>query len=209
MIETLELKPSSYYLFKSVASGRSCYFESEVEIDLFKKLFSRYLSKFVKVQRMYLSTEGYHILLRVRDRDTLLSNYCRSLEKVGKVAKPQFVKEVWRIVSERIRIFHSVFVKAVNALRGRMGVLVQNRYKRYYFESKEEWEDYFKKMEGGEEIKSQRNGMYGVGLWWKKLVDWREVRGKKWVESTEHNEFHNYVVRKLINKTLSAHSPPP
>ena len=208
MKSTHKLKANSYYVFESMSSGRSTYFESEGEIEMFKSLFSRYLSKYVEVHRIYLSTQGYNILLRVRDGNTIRSNYIKGCEKQGKRIKTELVDEIWRIVSERMRIFHSVFVKAVNSKRGRKGVLVQRRYRRYYFENVEEGLNYIREMDIGKEIESQENKKFGVSERWKKLVDWSVIRGKKWVESLMSSAFRRYVVPKLINLTIAAHAPP-
>lgn len=208
MKSTHKLQANSYYVFESMSSGRSTYFESEGEIEIFKSLFSRYLSKYVEVHRMYLSAQGYNILLRVRDSSTIRNNYMKACEKQGKHIKTQLVDEIWRIVSERMRIFHSVFVKAVNSKRGRKGVLVQRRYRRYYFEKVEEGLRYISEMDSGKEIESQEDEKYGVSERWKKLVDWRVIRGKKWVERSMSAAFRRYVVSRLIILTIAAHSPP-
>jgi hypothetical protein len=195
-----------YYLFESLASGRSCYYESEEEVQLFQKLFKRYMEKYVEIHKMYLSSEGYQILLRVRLKETVLRNYRKECEKEGKETKGEYIKEPWRIISEQMRKFKSLYVRAVNKIRRREGVLVKGRFMRYYFESKEVFDDYINKMDSGERIRSQRNGKYGVSERWVRKVKWSFVRGKEWVEMLMDRAFQKLVVSKLILKTLKAHS---
>lgn len=209
MKNTLELQPGAYYLFESLSSGSSCYFETDQEIEYFKNLFDRYLGKYILSHKMYFSTEGYHILVRIRDRKTIRDHYKKTCLRRGKAIQNIFIKELWRVVSEQMRIFMSVFVKAVNRLRDRQGVLVQSRYKRYYFESREEFERYIQEMEGGKRIDSQRNERYRVEDSFVKGLNWLALRGRKTGDNRLFNGFTNYVVSKLINLTLSHHNPAP
>lgn len=206
---TYELKPSCYYLFESLSSGRSCYFESEEEIIIFRKLFFRYMGSYIAVDSMYLGSEGYQILVKVREKSTIQSNYKKVREKRGRKIKEIFIKEPWRIISEQMRIFKSLYVKTVNRIRGRKGVLVQQRYSRYYFENKEEYEQYKKTMEAGKEIKSQEKDDYRVEKRWIKKVNWRVIRGKRWVESAMDRAFANLVVSNLVQLTLTLHNHNP
>ena len=93
-------------------------------------------------------------------------------------------------------------------MRGREGVLVKHRYKRYLFESTEELSEYIEMMDRGEEIKGQRKVKYGVSLRWKKLICWGLVRGIGYVEEYMDRGFRKYVVANLVNFTLNAHKPP-
>lgn len=209
MKKTFEIQAGCYYLFESLASGKSCYFESEEEIKNFRSLFSRYLSECVEIHKMYLSSEGYQILLRVKSLRVLRMMYKKRCERRGVEVKKAYMDEVWRIVSEQMRIFHSVYVKSSNRIRGRKGVLVQSRFSRYYFDSKEEYEKYKEQMEErGEEIKGQIKEAYSVSNRWKLKVRWGIVRGFEWVESAKDVALKDYVVNKMLLMTRNTHSPP-
>lgn len=206
MKEIKEIQPKGYYVFESLASGNSCYFESEQEIEIYVSLFKRYISKFVKVHKMYLSAEGYQISLKVRGTGVLIKEYEKLCGKRRKEAKSEFLEEPWKIVSEQIRVFHSVYVKKVNAIRGRKGVLVQRNYTRYSFESVEEYELYMEKMDQKEEIVPQERERYRVKKSWVEQVKWDIVRGVRFVERLMDKAFQDFVGRDFINNTLSLHT---
>jgi hypothetical protein len=210
MKETFTFLPNGYYLFESLADSRNCYFESKKEIEIFKKKLKRYLHGYVKIHKLYISKEGYQILLKIRSKPVLLKKYLNSCMKKVKDIRTQFLKEPWRIVSEQFRIFHSVYVKSVNKSRGREGVLVKHRFKKYYFEGVEEFQYYHEEMEiRKKDITNQSNRRYRVSKQWVDDVNWALVRGVKFVESFINKEFRNYVVSKLISHTLSSHHPSP
>lgn len=204
-----EIKSNGYYLFESLSSSRSSYFESNNEVDFFKKLFERYLKKYIRIHRMYLSSEGYQVLVTLRQKSTIRGRYIENCKKRNKVIRQSFVEEVWRIVSEQIRIFHSVYVKSVNKSRGRKGVLVQKRYERFIFSSVAEFEAYVAKMDGGKEISGQEKVKYSLAKKWRGRVSWGVFRGVLWVEGVMDRVFRGFVVSKLVTSTLSLHSPPP
>lgn len=208
MKSTIELKESGYYVIESIASAKSCYFETDKEAQIFKTLLSRYLEKYVEIHKIYLSSEGYQVLLRVRMKETILRNYRKCCKRRNKVEKAMMLKEPWRIVSEQMRQFKSLYVKTVNKLRGRKGVLVQSRYRRYYFEQEEEYRLYEREMDCGKEILSQENREYGVERRRIRKVNWGLIRGREWVESVTWWGFRNLVVSKLVRYTISKHSPP-
>lgn len=203
MQSTIKVESGGYYLFESLSSGRSCYYESEEEISFFKMLFRRYMNNYVEVHKMYLSSEGYQILLRIRGNEVIINNYVKKRKKRGKTVKKEFLEEPWRIVSEEMRQMMSLYVKGVNRMRGRKGVLVQSRYKRYYFEDVKEWEEYVKAMEAGKEIEGQENERYRVSKRWIDVVRWGIIRGKEWVESAMDITFKNLVIPNLIESTKS------
>ncbi len=203
MIQTYELKSGSYYLFESLSSGRSCYFESDEEVRIFRVLFRRYINDFCEIHKMYLSSEGYRIFLRVRGAGVLRKRYVERCDKKGKPVKKEYIEEEWRIVSEQMRIFHSVYVKSVNRIRGREGVLVQSRYRRYYFEDLAGFRVCEEEMDRGKEIEGQVNRLYRVSKRWKTGVSWGVVRGKDFVEGLMDIGFQHYVIQKLINYTIA------
>jgi hypothetical protein len=209
MIETKTFQAKGYYLFASLASGRTCYFESKEEIRVFRIFLRRYLKDYIQIHKLYLSSEGYQVLVKVRGEEVLRKRYKERCEKKGLVPKNDFLVEVWRIVSDQVRVFHSVFAKWVNRKRDRRGVLVQSKYKKYYFTSKDSFEKYISEKNKGKEIKGQLNIRYMVSGRWKKLVNWVKVRGVMFVESLMDGAFRNYVVENLINFTYSLHKPPP
>ncbi len=210
MHQVIKIEAGGFYLFESKSCGRNCYFETENEIEIFKVLFRRYVEKWVYVHKLYLSSEGYQILLRAKGRKAIRDRFRNQNSGISRSREQLLLKEPWRILSEQIRKFHSLYVRAVNKMRGRKGVLVQSRYNRYCFESQEEYIQYENSMKSGEEIKGQENERYRVSEKWKKGVRWGLMRSVKWVESASNNRFNKLVILILIEATYSAHfSPPP
>jgi hypothetical protein len=204
-----ELECGGYYLLSSLATARSCYFENEDEILKFRLLFKRYLTYYINIHKVYMSSEGYEILIRVKSLEVVKRTYIEYCKKLNKEVKVEFIKEPWRIISEQMRIFGSVYAKWVNSERDRSGGLVKERYRRYYFESYEEFEMYKNEMREGSEIRSQRNKRYQVSTRWIRAINWSIIRGVERVEGLVDIDFKNYVVQKLIKSTFSLHSPPP
>ncbi len=189
-------------MLESLSSGNSCYFETDEEIKIFKQLALRYLAAYVHIHRLYVSSEGYHLLVEVKSQSVLRRNYTRRCNAKGKEINVLFYKETWRIVSEQIRILHSTFVKAANKCRDRKGVLVQKRYGRYYFESMEEFDGYIDCMDRGAEIQGQKNNRYRVRVSWKLGIRWGIFRCKEWVLGLCVVDFRDYVVSNLIKNTI-------
>ncbi len=209
MRHTKELSSGGYYLFESLASSRSSYFESEEEIRYFKVLIKRYLLDYIDVQKLYVSKEGYQLLVKLRTTKTIIKRYrCKMLKK-GKNIRKEYEEEPWRIISEQVRIFHSVYAKYVNRNRGRKGVLVQMCYSRYYYVEISELESYKKRMDKGEEIVGQKNVRYRVKKQWSRGVNWVFFRGKEFVESLCFKTLQDHVVETLIKSTYTFHNPPP
>ncbi len=203
------LECGGYYMIESKATARNSYFEHKGELERFRSLFRRYLGGFVGIEKVYVSGAGYQMLIKVKGRQVVLSEYKKGCKRKGKKVKELYVKEPWRIISEQMRIFGSVYAKWVNAERGRSGGLVKERYSRYYFEDYEEYRRYKERMEEGEEIFSQREGRYRLREEWKKEVEWMVFRGRVWVESMVNRALQEHVVDKLIIFTKSKHLSPP
>ncbi len=211
MKKIISLEPGGYYLFESLASGRSCYFKSDAEVKLFEVLFRRYVGTYIHIHKMYLSSEGYQILLKLKSKESILSRYRKSCERRDKAVKDKYIEEPWRIVSEQVRIFHSNYVKGVNVIRGRNGVLVQERYVRYVFDGEEELVRYIEEMDSGKEINGQKDDRYRVEEERKKGVNWGVLRGVEWVERYMGRVFQDFVVSEFVNytKLLHSHTNPP
>lgn len=207
MKETKEFNPGGYYLFESTASARSCYFESNEEIKIFKSLFNRYLGKYIDIHKMFISSEGYNILLRIKDKSILIKAYRLFCRKKRRNYDTKKEREIWRIISEQMRVFHSLYVKTVNKLRNRSGVLVKQSYKRYYFECEKEFTLYMEEMKKGKEIQNQKNKRYRVKSSWKRGVNWSNYRKGNWVKRLVDIGLRNDVVGKIIIHTFNSHSP--
>ncbi len=207
MKRTHEIKPGNYYLFESLSSANSSFFESEEEIDIFKRLMNRYMSKYLEIHRMFIDRTGYQVLVRVRQRRTLRMNYKIRCEERDKEVKKSLLETPWKIVSEMMRIFKSLYVRAINRIRGREGVLVKQNYKKYYFENEEEYREYLERKEAGERIRSQKNEEYERGLVRNGGLDWVRGRVLEWGGVFDFKGFQGLVGLNLIKTTFTHHNP--
>jgi len=157
----------------------------------------------MQLHRITLKIDGYSILIRIKDRRTIISHYKKEREKKKKGLNPNFIAEPWRIISEKIRVIHSVFAKAINKLRGRSGVLVKSRYERLYFENLKEAINYLDKIQFQES--SQRNPKYMAIKDHCYISNWLVYKAKKWVKGIKSVRLDKIEVSTLIRTTLLAH----
>ncbi len=204
------LNPNGFYLFESLSAANTIFFESKDEIKLFKSLLYRYLKSYIKIHKIYIDASGYQLIIKIKQRRTLLKHYERECIKKGKSFKKEFIEEPWRIISERMRIFKSIYVKAVNKMRGREGVMVKHSYRRYLFETELEYESYVSKMEKGAIIESQAFRKFQESRLLVDTINWKYFRAKKWVESLCSCTSRSVVLHnEFIKLTRSLHSLPP
>lgn len=207
MKHTYHLKPNGFYLFESLSAANSIFFEKEEEIQLFKSLLNRYLKNYLTIHKIYIDITGYQLIVKIKQKRTLLKNYKEDCLKKGKAPKMEFILEPWRIISEKMRVFKSIYVKAVNKLRGREGVMVKHCYKKYYFETEHEYESYVEEMEKGKSIESQKNKRFQLYRQAASTINWAYYRARKWVESLLYWGSQDIVILKTIKSTLLHHNP--
>jgi len=206
MKQVKELQANGYYIFESLSSGKTVYFKSKEEIRIFKVLLYRYLHNYITIHKLFVDINGYHILLKIHHKRSLINNYRKDCNSKQKKPRANFLQEPWRIVSERIRIFHSTYSKTANKLRGREGVLVKKSYSKFYFEDLETASTYLSEMKEGKAIISQRNREYSTDRKESSIINWLEERLINWVKGFKKWAFPDDVLHKLICKTPLLHS---
>lgn len=77
-----------------------------------------------------------------------------------KCKKKYAFEEIWRIISEQVRISLSTYVRNTNSRNNRIGKKVGRSYIRYYFESIDEVIEEMKKMDEQEIGQCQPNERY-------------------------------------------------
>ena len=145
MIKIKETEAGGLYLFQGRASANSLFIESAQEAQKFLSLFDRYLGNYVNLLDHCFCPEGWNLIVKLKSKPTILSHYQQHREK-SKTAKVLNYTEVWRIISERVRIFLFQYVKWSNTIEGRKGSKVYCRYERYVFDHAEEAKEYIVKM---------------------------------------------------------------
>lgn len=138
------MQAGEFYLIESTASANSVYFETDSLARLFFRYYDYYLKDYIHVEEYVLNADGWAMLIKVKSAKTIRKHYnvvdlngARSVESIkGKT------NEIWRILSERVRLFISTYVRVSNRLLGREGSLVRRKYGRYQFDSLEEAKNY-------------------------------------------------------------------
>ncbi len=157
MIRTKKVYAGGYYLFQGEASANSCFIENLKEARLFFRLFDRYLKNFVKVHEYLLTAEGWMVQVTIRSKKKVLCAYAKKKKVSFKEEEPM---EVWRIISERMRLFLSHYVRRTNRMEGRSGRKVKESYHRYFFETTKEAKGYMDKMRNQKIKLMQRKKKY-------------------------------------------------
>lgn len=205
MRKTIQFVPRGIYLFKSESCGNTCFFESIEEIKLFKRLLIIHLKKYIKVHNVLLKLDGYQMLVKIRDSRTLVANYKKEKYRTGAEIKQIFINEPWRIISEKMRVVHSVFAKTINKLRERTGVLVKSSYERFLFDSLEEAIAY---IDNGNIIQetSQTNQKYKASKHHSFVYNWLYYKTRDWLTGLDLIKLNKLLLSKFIKATLLKHS---
>ena len=116
-----------FYIFQGRSCANSCLIENLDNAKKFKVYMNFYFKGYLKVYDFFLSKDGWKLAVKLNDKESIL-------EKVGEKFNEHNVDEAcWRIISERVRLFLSTFVRVTNKDRGRTGTLVHSNYERKYF----------------------------------------------------------------------------
>lgn len=153
MIQLKEMTAKGFYLLEGKASANTLTFEDKLETDFFRNLINKRLSKYLIIKEYCLKPDGWLLIVKIRDKRTIMKNYQK--ERSTSTSKKEGYQEVWRILSEKMRLCLSHYSRWANQKRGREGRLVKNEYKRYLFESTQEALDKIEEMRGNKVNLSQ------------------------------------------------------
>lgn len=145
MESILKMQAGEYYIIESTASANSVYFENDNLAKLFFRYCDYYLKDYLHIEEYTLNASGWGMLIKVKSAQTIRKHYDKVLtSRISKQIKEGLNEptEIWRILSERVRMFISTYVRMSNKLLGREGSLVRRKYGRYKFDSLSEAEDY-------------------------------------------------------------------
>lgn len=148
------------YVFQSSASANSTYFETDELIKVFFKYCNYYLNDYLTVYDYSVGQDGWIMVVKLKSRKTIRKSYReqlrmknRDIESVGKM-------EIWRIISERMRLFISTYVRLSNKILGRTGSLVRRKYERYEFTNQDEAITFISKLRNHEVKQIQYKNKY-------------------------------------------------
>lgn len=131
MIKTKKVYEAGFYILESKVAANGNYIENIEEANQLL-IYARYFMKDYLVIHDYIITRhGWHMAVKINSK--------QSKDKSES-------EEYWRQISERVRLFISIYAKRVNHWRKRSGTLVHSNYSRYYFETLEEATSHLNKM---------------------------------------------------------------
>ncbi len=205
MKRTKKVYQDGFYIFESRVAANSNYIESIQEAKLLMVYARYYLKNYLIIHDYVITRHGWQMAVKI----DITESTCFDEDP----------SQIWRVISERIRLMLSSYVKRVNSLRGRTGVLVHSNYKRYYFESLEEANGHMDNMRNQRIRMYQRKKKYR-GLKCHYRVDKSVERGSIFLCSKELREgksgerrngsqliwaFQSFVGSNLIINTKRRH----
>ncbi len=142
MIRIKKIVPKGIFVFQGKASANSSFIEDLREAKKFIILANHYLKGYLKIHEYLLTQDGWIMIVRIKSKKAILRTHHLSGVDIDR-------NEIWRIISERMRILLSTFVKFTNKKQGRTGSKVHSSYERYLFEDLEEALDYIQRIRAG------------------------------------------------------------
>lgn len=138
MKKVKKMQANHLYMIRGASTANSPFFESEGDCRLFLELVDRFLGDYLKVGCFQNNRDGWAMIITTRSAVAIKKAYYRRRAQSMKCRKEHEYTEVWKMLSDQIRIFLSTYVKATNFRSGRTGGKVRCRFERFIFESEEE-----------------------------------------------------------------------
>lgn len=221
MIKIKKPVANGYYLFQGKASANSSFIEDLSEAKRFIILANYYFKGYLKIHEYILTQDGWNFIVKINSAKSIAAKHASdSIEDFDESL-------IWKIISERVRIFLSTFVKFTNKKQGRTGSKVHSSYERFMFESLSEALGYIEKIRQGaiklyqskRKYKAKKShyriprklGRGSIFLSSRKLRD-RVRRVVERLEVLELQVSSKHVLRKLIKSTFKytpKRNPPP
>ncbi len=147
MLQIKKMAARHVYLIRGASVANSPFFESEDDCKLFLQYVDRYLSSYMTVNMFQNNHDGWAMIVSTRSSDEIKKAYKNRREQSKKCKKKNKYTEVWRMLSDQVRILLSTYVKATNQKTGRKGGKVRCSYERFVFVSAEEAQAVHSQME--------------------------------------------------------------
>ncbi|MDA9774048.1 hypothetical protein N9B82_03745 [Saprospiraceae bacterium] len=213
MKKTKKIAFQGFYIFSGRACANCCFVENLDNAKKFISYMNFYFKGYLKVYDYNLTKDGWQLAVKLANRASVLT----------KLKEQDFVDQIpeddlcWKIISERVRLFLSTFVRVTNRDRGRTGTLVHGVYERAYFTSLHEAKlflndmrqqriDYYKTgaKYGALESQYEIDAIGSVFLSSKAGVR-RKLRSKREVKVLYFKAIRNLVLENAIRMTKSLH----
>jgi len=222
MIPIKQMQANQIYLIEGASVANSPFFEIEADCKLFLSLADKYLADYLSINCFQNSRDGWVMIITTKSAEAIRSAYENRRKKSKKCKEDCAHHEIWRMLSDQIRILLSTYVKATNENTGRSGGKVSGKYKRFVFESVEEAEAVKEELlqqkydQAQElEIYQPSNKLYRVKDTQKEqsfymgcaLLKSKELVRKLGMRCLDLAGSAIAVLRQLVKTTLDFHSP--
>lgn len=126
------------YLIRGCSVANTPFFEQEADCKLFLELADHYLKEYLTIASFQNNRDGWVMIIVTKTASVIKNAYC-ARRLLSKKCKKEFeLQEVWKMLSDQIRILLSTYVRRTNHETGRKGAKVRHRYERFVFNSVEE-----------------------------------------------------------------------
>ena len=211
------------YLIEGAVTANSSFFENEADCKDFIRLADKYLGEYLWINSFQNNRDGWVMIITTKSVQTIRDAYHLRRSKSKKCKAGCAHYEIWRILSDQIRILLSTYVKSTNKKSGRTGGKVRGNYKRYIFESVEEAEQMKQKLSKQKHDQSQELKRYRPS---KKLfsIKKRQLKRSIYMSCARLSSISNVrklgmsclnlaglvisVLRYLVQSTFDHHFPP-
>lgn len=133
-----KMQADHLYLIRGSSVANSAFFEHEDDCREFLALADHYLEEYLTITSFQNNRDGWVMIIATKSAAAIKAAYQVRRAKSKKCKKQFELKEVWRMLSDQIRIFLSRYVKYTNFKTGRKGAKVRHRYERFLFEDEAE-----------------------------------------------------------------------
>lgn len=143
MKQVKKTKCNGFYIFESRAAANSNYIENLREARELMVYANYFFSGYLKIYDYLITKDGWQMAIKVLSAEEIGFAHC-----FGNRSKPGDLKleEIWRIISERVRLFIATYSRQTNLRRERTGSFVHSSYERFYFDSLYEAKAHLAKM---------------------------------------------------------------
>ena len=130
-----KMQAEHIYLIEGAVTANSSFFENESDCKDFMRLADKHLGEYLSINSFQNNRDGWVMIITTKSAQEIRQAYDLRRVKSKKCKAGCAHYEIWRILSDQIRILLSTYVKITNATSGRRGGKVRGNYRRYVFES--------------------------------------------------------------------------
>lgn len=134
MKKVTKVEANGFYVFSGRSNANSCFIERLSHAKVFLIYANYFLKEYLTIHEYLINKDGWTMIVKIKSKNTILH------------FTNQTTHHIWKIISERVRLFISTFVRVTNKSKGRTGSLVHSEYERYYFDTLKESKEFIDKI---------------------------------------------------------------